>query len=350
MANILILNQGNTENYGDVAINSALVNFFINKNNTVDFCPFWDEKLVFGNNFYNLPYIFQKQYLKTFRRIDYFNKKRFKKVLKKKSYDAVIVGGGELLGNHVGFNSSLYVLSGLLDDVNIPLIVFGVSGSPKLEEEITARNRKSLLSASKLYVRDRTTQYLCENTYEVMSTYCPDVVFGLHKIKGIRNDEDNREGMVIAPMIYNDLIKNNLHLNDENEYLSYLEDFIDENKIANEKITVTCTALEDSNMVMKLYERLKISNNNVFYEEYSNLEEYECIISNSRLVISARMHALILGIINGCIVQTIPFKEKLIEFKDTYNNKTVNVESLASEVDFCLNEIDKYIKEIENGK
>ena len=47
MKKILILNQGNTENYGDIAIKSVLDKFFSTKYD-IDFIPYWDEKKIFG--------------------------------------------------------------------------------------------------------------------------------------------------------------------------------------------------------------------------------------------------------------------------------------------------------------
>ena len=127
MKNILIVNQGHTRNYGDVAINSTITKFFEEKNMKVDFMPYWEETLVFGKNYKKIPYRIISIIMNNTFLVDLFNKVSIKKQIKNKNYDAVIIGGGELIGNHDGFNSSLNVITKIFPKKNIRVYLLCVS-------------------------------------------------------------------------------------------------------------------------------------------------------------------------------------------------------------------------------
>ena len=47
MKKVLVINQGHTKNYGDIAINNTITEFFRKKGLEVDFLPFWEEKQLY---------------------------------------------------------------------------------------------------------------------------------------------------------------------------------------------------------------------------------------------------------------------------------------------------------------
>lgn len=349
MEKILILNQGHTENYGDVAINNVISGYFKREGYEITVYPFWDEKQAFGEHFYKAPYFIQRFLLNKLTRIDFFNTISIRKVLET-NYDAVIIGGGELLGNHIGFNSSLFVWSRELKRRNIPLFIIGVSGDSKMSDEMLERNAIALSNVRKVFVRDITTAEVCRSIYNINCDYYPDVVFALHDVlKKPTHIVEERRGIVIIPILYFDLFRENMGINSENEYFLYLKSKINTYKRDNEPVTICVSTKEDYTIAKKFYEFLD-TDSNIEIMPYETLDIFEGILSSSRYVISARMHAMILGLINGCKVSSIPFKGKLSEFMNNYDDKEVDVSGLSALVLISLNEINMEIKGVsKNG-
>lgn len=346
MKKILLLNQGNTDNYGDIAINDTISAYFEKKGYEVHFFPFWSEEVVFGKKYNKYPPIIKKIIWHNINFVDFLNKISIKNKFESMDYSAVIIGGGELLSGHPGFNSSLKVWSDILEEKKIPLYLLGVSGDIKMSEEFLQRNSNSLKKIEKIYVRDQLTAEICKNNYKVNSSYSPDVVFGYHKIFEKKNVSSNKEGLVVVPIEFYNLIQINLNLENEELYINYLDELTIGSLENNENVIITCSTKSDQIIAKKLYNHLKnrYSHLSISYREYSTIDEYEKILSNSRKVISGRMHALILGIINGCIVDVIPFKEKLIGFGENYSNRESDRNSLENEVIETFEKLDETIR------
>lgn len=320
MAKILLLNQGNTYNYGDVAIKDTIVCFFENQKNKVLFSSFWDEKEVYGNimKFKLIYKIINHSLILT----DFFNFLHIKKTVKNNDFDCVVIGGGELLCGHSGFNSSLYIWTKIMKKINKPIYILGVSGDLKMSKKKLKRNRYSLSNCNELLVRDNYTKEICDNYYKVTSNQYPDVVFSYNKVKGVSEgvyDKDNT--MLFVPIELNDRVKKGLNINTEQEYLQYCLSLISEHSVGSEKIIITTTTKDDINISNKIYNYLK-ENSKLSVEliGYSNLENYVKLVRKSNTIISGRMHAMILGLLYNNKVIAIPFKEKLIGFKNEYGN------------------------------
>lgn len=321
--NILIINQGNTTNYGDIAINKTITTFFEDKGIHVDFFPFWSEEKVFGKKYSKIPKIIMRiiQHLPFI--LDIFYKRNIKINIKNLNYDGVVIGGGELLCGHRGFNSALYVWTKLLKNKNIPIYLLGVSGDIEMSKVLLIRNRKSLNRCSKIYVRDKYTYKVCKNFYNVKCNYNPDVVFAFNKICKRKNDNKiSKKFIMCVPINYNNQVKNNLKIENINQYYKYLVNLIKENNNDNKNVIITSSVLYDNSFSKDFYIYAKNNLNGVevIFKEYSNLNDYITLLNESQIVISGRMHALILGLIYGCNIVIIPFKKKLKVFQDEYVN------------------------------
>lgn len=346
MKKILLLNQGHTENYGDIAIRETIESFFKNKNYIIDFYPYWSENLVFGKWYNNAPNLIKKILWHNIKTIDILNNISIKKLKNLSKYDAAIIGGGELLGSHPGFNSSLYVWAKLLDKLNIPLYIIGVSGNADMGLVFLERNKKALSLAKKILVRDSNTAKILKERYQVNAKVYPDVVFAYHNICKKRKKISKKSGLVFIPIEYYSLIKNNLKLSNENEYIEYCCNLIISNRESKEPIIITITTKTDEEIAQKIYkyiiEKRKISNVN--YIPYSALKDFDELLLKSRLIISARMHALILGLINKCTIKEIPFKDKLKVFGKEYNKSNLKLMQISKKAEDSLNVVEKEIR------
>jgi len=343
---VLIINQGNTENYGDIAINNTITNFFLHKKIECDNLLYWDEKEVFGRNYEHYADFIKNILWKKMFLVDKLNYFRFLKKINNRKYDAVIIGGGELIGSHLGFNSSLYVITSIFKKKNIPIILYGVSGDVNISEFYQKRYKKALSRIDFIYVRDKKTADNIKKYYNIDVNYSPDVVFAhdfLKKKK--RNQKIVKNAVTVVPIDFYDEIKNNLSLNNKDDYFKYLEELITKNIQKNDIIYITCTTKEDNGIIKEFFEYLKkslIIKNKIKIYYYSNLNNFEKLLSKTKLVISARMHALILGLNNNCNVYAIPFKEKLKEFGNNYSIP-MNAKNNEKEVLKSLNSIYEFI-------
>lgn len=333
---ILVTNQGITENYGDVAINDTIVSYFKDKDFEVEFFPFYSEELVLGKRYKRIPKVIIKSIYHIPSLLDFLVKNAIKRNLKKINYDAIIIGGGELLCGHREFNSSLYTWTKIAKKYNIPVYLVGVSGDGELPKSLLERNRESLNRCSWIYVRDGYTKKICNEIYKVECECGPDVVFGYNQIcnKNLTKNEI-KNGLICVPINFSYAIKHNMGLESIEEYYMYLLNLIKKNVKEKEKIIITSSVYDDNdfNKKFSIFVKNELKEHEVFFEEYTNIDEYIKLLEKSRIVISARMHALILALINNCEIVAIPFKKKLEVFSKEYSSKTdiLNKEQLVIE-------------------
>ncbi len=335
---ILILNQGKTKNYGDIAINETIDTFFRNKGFKVDNYIFWLEEFAFGKNYSRLPEIIKKILWKLHFVRDYFLRRAIKKNIKLKEYNAVIIGGGELLSSHLGFNTALYTWTKILSNYNIPIYIIGVSGNNQLTNKLSDRTKKALEKCAKILVRDSYTYKLLNETYNIKCQKKPDVVFSYKQIcvntkEKMKNE--NKKAIMCVPIMY-ETLKENMGFHSKQEYFVYLENLIKENLNSGDEIIVTTTVYDDNNLARDFYLWLKENKNyaEIIFKEYTNIDDYIDLLNLAHTVISARMHALILALLYDCNIVVIPFKEKLKVFEKEYCSKIdikeVEKESLES--------------------
>ncbi|CUP17397.1 polysaccharide pyruvyl transferase family protein [Clostridium disporicum] len=342
--NILILNQGITENYGDVAINNTITSFFKSKGFNIEYYPFWLEEYVFGKENI-LSKILMHAVWKIPFLMDFFNKNSIINKFKRLDYDAIIIGGGELLSGHRGFNSSLNIWSKFAEKRKIPIYLLGVSGDTNMPRYIFNRNKKSLNRFSGIFVRDSHSYDMLRNEYNVECKYSPDVVFAYNSI--CQNDNADlgiRKQLLCVPIDFNDSINKNMNIKDVEEYNEYLIKKILDNLKGNSKVLITCSVLDDVKFTKSFYNyaKNKLKEVEVEYVDYTCLDDYIELVKKSNCVISGRMHALILAFVNKCKIVPIPFKEKLICFNNEYSNEN-NILKIENKVIETFEELSQTI-------
>lgn len=343
---ILVLNQGITENYGDIAINDTIITFLKNQGFQVDYFPFWLEELIFGKEYVKIPNLIMKIICHLQPILDLRMKRVIKNHIEISKYNAIIIGGGELLCGHRGFNTALYIWTKIAKKNNVPIYVLGVSGNKKMHRNLLKRNKKSLQRCTEIWVRDTYTYKICKNLYNVNCKHKPDVVFAYKTI--CRSAEKVkksyiRNSLICVPISY-EILKNKMNFKSQEEYFFYLCGLIDKKLKPNDEIIITSTVGTDNRFSNDFYEWLKqhLKNNSVTFKKYTNIDDYINLVNNAHTIISARMHALILGLIYGCDIVVIPFKEKLEIFEKEYSSK-INLENIEREALESLEEISKDI-------
>jgi polysaccharide pyruvyl transferase WcaK-like protein len=194
---------------------------------------------------------------------------------------------------------------------------------------------KSLKSVDAIYVRDGDSLSVLENIFGVSSRLIPDVAFYISEIYKYPPHKEKR--VLFCPVSYEFYKRKRNNPDtapDENEYLQYWEDrmleyFNDDYQV---KLFSTCRRQD-----LPMTEKLK----QILYDEHgidveildiNALEEMTKEIARSEVVVSARMHALIIGFCYGCKVVPYRTSEKIDAFEKEYISG-----------DTCLDEVQKRI-------
>lgn len=323
MKKVLLLNQGNTNNIGDLAINSVLTKILEKENIDYDFLDYWVEDKIFGklyinrgnNLFYKfiLKIIFHFQILLDIYYICYL-----KRNINLNNYDSIVIGGGELLCGHKGFNTAIYNITNVSRKKNIQLYLIGVSGDLRMPQKRIKRYSKSLTKFKKIFVRDEYTKKILNDVYKVESTLYPDVVFSYNKVFGEKRFLNKENSILLVPTYFNKESFKNMNIHNEEQFVDYYMKIIFEEMNRYDKLYITNTAIEDEKITKKIIRRLQKENLNFEYIKYESLDDYFKLICKTKKIISGRMHAMIMGCICGNDFRVIPFKEKLINFEKEY--------------------------------
>ncbi|MBM6689131.1 polysaccharide pyruvyl transferase family protein [Collinsella tanakaei] len=328
---ILIINQGHTQNIGDVAINEAMVSVISGsldiQTRSVPFSigpdaaegSFISRALAKVSNHSSAVY-------------EALVSRAIKSVLDSDQFDAAIIGGGELLhGFHKPFASAFYLWTRELRRRGIPVCALGVSGDMPNSKWMKSRYKAALQRCSSVGVRDLQTLHYVKQEYGIESSYrAPDVVFsyGLsHELpERARSASDTDSIIMFTPADLQKKYLQYLGIDTQEEYLSYLTEALFQEVEARsaKKVLFASTDPSDYAIIDALFSRCSPRLEGLSVEAevlpYGNLDTFLFELSNIDIVLSCRMHACILGLVCGCKFTVIPFKEKLQVFAMEYSS------------------------------
>ena len=181
-------------------------------------------------------------------------------------------------------------------------------------------------------VRDKDSVSVFKELYDISADYAPDSVFRLDKYD---RSKINTGGLVCVPVGLN-----NCEISDVDFYYNKIKNVPNVNRIV-----FTSTEERDQSYSKKLCEDINHKYNEKYeFVPYVDLQSFCNVLDNADYVVSARMHAMIIGLLKGCKPIPITFKRKLEVFEEEYCNK-VNVDDVVN----LLNEkYDEYASLIRN--
>lgn len=319
MSRILLVNQGHTDNIGDQAINAVLTRFLTLQGHEVVHAPY-EDMVEYGR----LPGRLGDQAARVARHMpplmDRWNKTRIGSILSVVGpIDAAVIGGGELLAStHLGFVSSFTTWCDMLHDRGIPVMVSGVSGD-WTGGAASRHYARALRQCSYVSVRDRATQRMLLEHYGIHSAYAPDVVFSYgHLFGDVQDTSSVRHNVLCIPVHFREAQFRDMGLQDEDAYVRYLGTTL-RAEGQSALVVVTSTLEGDSEYPRHIAKRLQTTG--VLQCEARtglDLDQMVGLLKTSRIVVSARMHACILGAVYGCEILPIPYREKLRVFAKEY--------------------------------
>lgn len=348
--NILLINQGHTDNLGDKAITKTMSDILHKisgvKITVMPFIPnevFVEMKSLKKESKHEVEYtrisLLRKVVRSIKRKVNGLGKNSIDQatLYKRKiiellnndiTYDLAIIGGGELIkGNNHPFFYSLQAWSEILDQKAIPIALIGVSSDSKFNCYETNVIQKVLSKYVAIVVRDQKTKRVFSDDLKINCEYIPDVVFA-YRYLNEKNIMDTKKENKIAFCIYafQELNNKKMYRNSLDEYYQFWFELME--KYRGRKIPVlSYTTYSDYCESYRFKKWLKDTKNyDIDLEEINTLEEFNYSVNKYRQIVSGRMHSMILALQYGTIITPIIVKNKLSVFEEEWSQYIFNYE------------------------
>lgn len=351
---ILLLNEGNSNNLGDRAINESIKKILELNGYSVEFVDFLgiEETDIIVNELSKksniVVSILRKivpDFIRTIRaHIKWINKEL--KIIKKYylcEYDYLVIGGGQLILSNFYFPMAMYLwINKFSKKKNFKIYIVGVGAGIDFSFIDKQLYYKSLKKVDKLFIRDSKSIEILEKIFNIEAEFIPDAAFCLDLVY---KREIIRERKVLVGIVDYEVYR--LYNKDNKSEIKYIEEWIEYTKNYIEEgynVELFYTTPEDYLQSLKLKnEYEKRYGYTLEINECKNLKELIRIIQSSEKLISARMHALIIGMVYG--VKVIPYNisHKIETFSNEYINSDVSTKELQRKIRGKIEELFKKI-------
>lgn len=263
--------------------------------------------------------------------------------LKANDCDLILIGGGQLIQSNGVFGLAMFIWVSLFKKLHKKKVVLmGVGAADKYTSFDTYLYRKSLKLADRVYVRDKDSQRVLKDNFGAASDLIPDVAFCMNQI--YRQPPHKAKRALFCPTSHDFYRRKRADPDvgpDEGEYLRYWEELMLARLRAGYQVKLFCT---DSNTDLGTTERLKQmlhDDHGVDVEilDIGTLEQLTEEIAQSQIVVSARMHALIIGFCYGCEVLPYETSEKMKAFQQEYIDSDVRLEEVQKRILSTVNDV-----------
>ncbi len=334
MAKILITNEGLSDNLGDQAILYVLRNIFINHEiDFIDFTRNYDSKKLKVKN----KKIKKKKplFLRYITKLNWLIIRAKRYLLASyKSYDLVVIGGGELIRNNLTFPYSLFLIALLIRSKKL---IFGVGCEMKFSKRNKILFEYSLKRISKIILRDKRSAYNLKYSMNIHANISSDVVFLISDFHELKQQVKN-ERVSFAFQSYSAFLSNNQYIS-ERQYISECVKLIETKAKLYKEVKLFHTTENDALFMLKLADAYNnVSPVKIKYVNINTLENLIEYIANSSLIISNRMHALIIALSYNCEIEVIRSSEKLIGFEKEIMHDSFNITKVKHEIYSTINE------------
>ena len=247
------------------------------------------------------------------------------------SYDKIIIGGGQLL--LPSFVWPLFMWSRIIGkQLGCPVVLFGVGAEGEYTITQLSMLTQILRSVESIYVRDSKSQELIENLFGVSAECIPDVVFCIPEFLPVT--ADRRKLMLLAPLPYRRVYSRFLpYISDDKEFcemwMRIAKGYLDEGY----EVGLTYSTVADAEVCGRLRQRIATEMGaTVTIRHVSSVEELISTLAEAEIVVSGRMHVLILASAYGAEVRPVVISDKLAAFEEEYLRCAVNDKELHSAI------------------
>lgn len=343
---VLMINRGNSDNLGDQAISFTLKSLLLELYNEVHFEDLIDESIFQGQYQVAIKHPQSKNRIFPFRitviRILWLirNLNRINRAYHQQ-YDVVFIGGGQLINANIRFPFSLFIwIIWLSRNPKTKIILFGIGSDQNFSHFDQWLISVLLRKVEKVIVRDYSSQMFLKQQYKIDCLLCPDVVFAIDDFIKV-NPTQKSNTVIINPTSSARYAKH--HSNKQAFSTSrYWINLVNEYISNGYSVQLFYTTKLDYSACLEVQKAIQEYNGlNISIANIHNLNDLITIISQSSIVVSQRMHALILGYVYNAKLVPIPLSEKIINFQSMYleNNDFSNKNSFKEIIKNTLKSI-----------
>lgn len=322
MKTVLLVNECESDNLGDLAIASSLDRKISSegfKTKKVAFSSIKKPKGKSSNSVEKVKYFSFLKKIKIFVALKWLilNYSRVQRSFV--GVDKVILGGGQLVLSNPQFPIAilLWVTSSRIRKVPIYIIGVGCGSSFSfIEKKII---KYSLNRVNKIYLRDLDSISNLESNFSIKAELSFDCAYRVELKEG-----DNMPFAVTSIISYEVFERyrkeSSLDIkNKEDFYLNWL--YRINNLNVDEVFFISTTSLDcvETDEFIRKFEK-QIKHKYRVFSQLTTLDEYESILKRADVVLSARMHSLILGENYGCKIEPWLVSEKLDTYAKSFSN------------------------------
>nr|WP_271400576.1 polysaccharide pyruvyl transferase family protein [Salinicoccus roseus] len=218
------------------------------------------------------------------------------------------------------------------------MIIFGVGAMKDYNTFDKYLYSNALNKVDKIYMWDHESINILYEIFNKNATYVPDVAYCINNFYSIESETQkcNRDEVLIGLTDYNRYKKYN---NDksEKEYYKEWEELILSYYNKENKIKLFYTTKSDFKEAIKM-QRTIMNKYNIEIEivEAKCLDELVQVLAQAKVVLSPRMHALIIAFVFGAEVIPYVMSDEIKVFKEHYLDESVSIDKLQAEIKLRL--------------
>jgi len=344
---VLLVNQYATDNLGDKLIGKVLKDILEQEYHCIVECKkfelFYPERTL-------LQGIEEKSKLKKERKVTYIKNVVIEKIecysirrnrifyilknnISLEEIDMVIIGGGELIkSNHI-FILYLDVWTKLVKKMGkSKLILFGVSSDCNFTIKEKQQLRKILLRFDYINVRDKNSKKILAKISNLKIVYSPDIVFAYQKYNKLEYKKENK--IQVSIFDYKSYDFSTIFSNIEEYFIFWYQIIVESAKGDLEKVEFFYTTPEDAICTKEFCQKYnKQFGKRIPKDFYYNEEQIIRKLAEADIVITGRMHAMIIALQYGAKIIPFEFKEKIRFFAKEWKEKRYSDETAWEVVD-----------------
>ena len=237
---------------------------------------------------------------------------------RKQRYDLVVIGGGALIDGYWLFPFVFWFWTFLFKTTqSSKIIVFAIGYGRDMSSFDKLMIKKALKRVDEIYLRDIESIKRFKNDYGITAKFVPDVAFTISRFVPSALNFEKR--ITVFPLNYEmykrEMVKANESYIDKRQYL---DDWIEGIKTYYDKgYQIVFSSSEPEDLPFLNEVRLEVEELNLptTVSIPQNLEELLIQISSSAVILSGRMHPLIIGYSYGCECLSYPLYHKIRNFK-----------------------------------
>ena len=322
---LLIINEGFSDNIGDQAINESMEFLVKNELNYKYFFEDLTRRNKINSKFNTSNYTkktYNKKFPNLFKtwvyRFLWLTKNFYRLKNASRRNDYAVIGGGQLLLANNIFPFEIFIWTLFLNFYKVRYSFFSVGTQGNFSKSDLFFLSYSLKHAKKIFVRDKLSKNLIKSNFNIETCLTYDSAFIFNKVINSLNFQSDKKVLlgVVDIKVYN--LYNSLKLNSDNYHEKWFE--LIKNYDIN-KVNLFYSTNEDRFQCLAfqsyIFKKLKYK---IPLLENSNTEEFIKNLSLSNLVISGRMHSLILAKTLKINYVTFLVSKKLNEFDKIYKD------------------------------